>query len=140
GVSSGCLCERPWSPRPARAGNQGQGRAGGGRRGRGGGLEGTPGLADGTGRDQVLAARARHPGNDVGRELQPRRAVRSVQQAGHGEPRMTIARRVRPALVVAAVAARLIAWGALPASGRPAGFKPALIASVACALFTALPL
>jgi hypothetical protein len=53
---------------------------------------------------------------------------------------MTIARRVRPALVVAAVAAVVIAWAAVPAFGSRAGFKPVLIASVVCALFTVLTL
>jgi hypothetical protein len=53
---------------------------------------------------------------------------------------MTIARRVRPALVVAAIAAVVIAWAAVPASGGRAGFKPVLIASLVCALFTVLTL
>jgi len=50
---------------------------------------------------------------------------------------MTIAGRVRRALVVAAVAAVVTAWAAVPAGGGRAGLKPVLIAAIACALFTA---
>jgi hypothetical protein len=53
---------------------------------------------------------------------------------------MTIAGRVRPALVVAAIACVVIAWAAVPAAGGRAGFKPVLIAAVVCALFTVLTL
>lgn len=53
---------------------------------------------------------------------------------------MTIGRRVRPALVVAAIAGFVIAWAAVPAAGGRAGFKPVLIAAVVCALFTVLTL
>jgi hypothetical protein len=53
---------------------------------------------------------------------------------------MTIAARVRPALVVAAVEAVVIAWAAVPAGGARAGLKPALIAAIACAFFTAATL
>jgi hypothetical protein len=49
---------------------------------------------------------------------------------------MTIAARIRPALVVAAVTAVVIAWASVPAGGGRAGLKPVLIAAVACALFT----
>ncbi|HKR71528.1 MAG TPA: hypothetical protein VJT16_22035 [Streptosporangiaceae bacterium] len=50
---------------------------------------------------------------------------------------MTIAARVRPALVVAAVEAVVIAWAAVPADGARAGLKPVLIVAIACAFFTA---
>jgi hypothetical protein len=50
---------------------------------------------------------------------------------------MKIAGRVRPALAVAAVAAVVIGWAAVPADGGRAGLKPVLIAAIACALFTA---
>jgi hypothetical protein len=53
---------------------------------------------------------------------------------------MMITSGVRPALVVGAVAAVLIAWAAVPAAGGRAGFKPVLIAALVCALFTVLRL
>jgi hypothetical protein len=49
---------------------------------------------------------------------------------------MTIARRVRPALVVAAVTAIVVAWAAVPTGGGRAGLKPVLIAAAVCAVLT----
>jgi hypothetical protein len=49
---------------------------------------------------------------------------------------MTIAGRVRPVLLVAAVATVAVAWATVPADGGRPGLKPVLIAALASAAFT----
>src|SRR6185437_11746094 len=103
------------------------------------GPAGPAAVADGTGRDQVLAARARRPGRALGRRGAARPAAGRAHPASDGGPPMTGPGRLRP---VAGTATMRALAGAVPmraVAGAVGMRAAAVLLGAGCLIWAALP-